>query len=229
MKYDRQLLLHGTKRNEVLELAEVQAYGQDSYANPDYVCIYGLRPEAWYAMGIRLLGRTAVECTRDEFADLIGQDVAAVARRWRSPHRPLLIDPFAGSGNTLYWLAKHLAVEQGVGFELDPEVFAITKNNLRALALPIELRHADYRSELKTVSPAATQLVVAFVAPPWGDALDPVAGLDLRRTYPPIAQIAEQFSSEFPHSPLLFVIQVHERVSKGRWGERQRRATAATS
>jgi hypothetical protein len=214
MKYDRQLLLHGAKRNEVLDLAEVHAYGQDSYDDPDYLCIYGLRPEDWYAKGIRLLGRTAVECTRDEFADLIGQDAAAVAGRWSSPHRPLLIDPFAGSGNTLFWLAHHLAVEQGIGFELDPSVFNLTKSNLGALQLPIELRNSDYRSALNTVTPAPQQLIVAFVAPPWGDALDPVSGLDLRRTYPPVSQIAEHFSREFPSSPLLLVIQVHETVTK---------------
>ena len=80
MKYDRALLLLGAKRNAVLELVEVQAYGRDSYRNPDYVCIYGLRPAEWYAKGIRLLGRTAVECTRDELADRIGRIYDLVAR-----------------------------------------------------------------------------------------------------------------------------------------------------
>ena len=214
MKHDRQLLLHGAKRDEVLDLAEVQAYGRDSYGNPDYVCIYGLRPAAWYAKGIRLLGRTAVECTRDEFADLIGRDVAAVAARWHSRHSPLLIDPFAGSGNTLFWLAKHLAVEKGIGFELDPGVFALTARNLESLALPIEVRNVDYRAALQTLSAAPGQLVVAFVAPPWGDALDPVSGLDLRRTYPPVAEIAERIASAFPESPLLLAVQVHETVTE---------------
>ena len=74
--YDRQLLLSGAKRNAVLDLHEVKRYGLDSYANADYVTIYGLRPEDWYAKGIRVLGRTAVECTRDELADAIGRDVA---------------------------------------------------------------------------------------------------------------------------------------------------------
>jgi hypothetical protein len=55
---------------------------------------------------------------------------------------------------------------------------------------------------------------VAFIAPPWGDALDPGSGLDLRRTYPPIPEITEHFSSHFRQSPILFVIQVHETVNK---------------
>lgn len=213
MKHDRQLLLHGAKRNQVLDLAEVQSYGRDSFGDPDYVCIYGLRPAAWYAQGIRLLGRTAVECTRDEFADLIGRDVGAAATRWPSPHRPLLVDPFAGSGNTLFWLARHLAVDKGIGFELDPGVFALTRRNLEILGLPIELRNVDYRGALRTLSAAARQLVVAFVAPPWGDALDPVSGLDLRRTYPPVAEIVDDIARAFPENPLLLAIQVHETVN----------------
>jgi hypothetical protein len=76
-QYDRELLLFGAKRNAVLELSEVQRYGLDSYGDTDYVSIYGLKPADWYGRGIRLLARTAVECTRDRLADLIGRDVAA--------------------------------------------------------------------------------------------------------------------------------------------------------
>ena len=74
--YDRQLLLLGAKRNAELTLDEVQQYGIDSYGDPDYVSIYGLRPREWFARGVRLLGRTAVECTRDVLGDAIGRDVA---------------------------------------------------------------------------------------------------------------------------------------------------------
>ena len=35
--YDRALLLHGSKRNEVLSLEEIEQYGRDSFANADYV------------------------------------------------------------------------------------------------------------------------------------------------------------------------------------------------
>ena len=81
--YDRRLLLAGEKRNAMLKLWEVQRYGSDSFGDPDYVSIYGLRPPEWYARGIRVLGRTAVECTRDELADAIGADTAALARTAR--------------------------------------------------------------------------------------------------------------------------------------------------
>src|SRR5215471_2329422 len=65
--YDRQLLLLGAKRNAVLDLWEVRRYGSDSYGDEDYVSIYGMRPADWHGRGARLLGRTAVECTRDRF------------------------------------------------------------------------------------------------------------------------------------------------------------------
>ena len=50
--YDRQLLLDGEKRNAILDLTEVQRYGIESWGDPDYVCIYGLRPADWFAKGI---------------------------------------------------------------------------------------------------------------------------------------------------------------------------------
>jgi hypothetical protein len=86
--YDRWCLL-SDKRNETLALREVEQYGRDSFGDPDYVSLYGLTPREWYARGVRILGRTAVECTRDRLADLIGRDVAAAARAApRLPGRP---------------------------------------------------------------------------------------------------------------------------------------------
>jgi len=35
--YDRALLLHGSKSNEVLSLAEVERYGLDSFGDADYI------------------------------------------------------------------------------------------------------------------------------------------------------------------------------------------------
>src|SRR5436190_19229875 len=109
--YDRQLLLDGAKRNTVLDLTEVQRYGIESWGDPDYVCIYGLRPTDWYGRGIRILGRTAVECTRDALANNIGRDIATVA---------------------------------------------------------IELSNRDYRAGLPHLNVAPDQLLIAFIAPPWG-------------------------------------------------------------
>jgi hypothetical protein len=221
--YDRRLLLGGAKRNATLDLWEVQRYGADSYGDPDYVSIYGMRPAEWHARGVRLLGRTAVECTRDRLADTIGEDVAAVAATAPATAGALVIDPFAGSANTLYWLLRHLPGAHGLGFELDAAVYQLTRRNLAALALPVEILNTDYLSGLSAVAVAPDQLLIVFIAPPWGDALDPISGLDLRRTMPPVSQIVDVLLHRLGPNRLLCAIQVYETVEPDSLAELQTR------
>jgi hypothetical protein len=111
--YDRALMLHGSKRNEVLTLADIKRYGLDSFADADYISIYGMPPEEWHRRGIRVLGRTAVECTRDALGDRVGLDVASVAKRMPS-HEFVVIDPFAGSCMCLHsHTATSLRLDRG--------------------------------------------------------------------------------------------------------------------
>jgi hypothetical protein len=210
--YDRQRLLLGEKRNAVLELWEVERYGTDSYGDPDYVSVYGMRPADWYARGIRLLGRTAVECTRDDLGDAIAQDVAGVAARASGTTGSLVVDLFAGSGNTLHWLLRRLPGARGLGFEVDARVFELTQRNLAALSLPLDVVPTDYAAGLNAVRVPGDQLVVAFIAPPWGGALNPTSGLDLRRTTPPVTDIVDVLAARFAMNRLLCAIQVHETV-----------------
>jgi len=210
--YDRALLLHGCKSNEVLSLAEIEQYGLDSFGDADYVSIYGMPPREWYRHGIRLLGRTAVECTRDALGDRVGLDVASVAARMPI-NQLVVIDPFAGSCNTLFWILRHLPNSEGVAFESDPQVFELTHRNLGALGQKIELIHGDYARLLEHCRVPDDRGIVAFIAPPWGTALDEVQGLDLRRTAPPISEVIEQLAWRFATHKMLFATQVYERVS----------------
>jgi hypothetical protein len=210
VRYDRALLLAGAKRNAVLDLWEVERYGADSYRDPDYVSVYGRRPTDWYALGIRLLGRTTVECTRDGLGDAIGRDVGGLALMAPPAAGTVMVDLFAGSANTLYWMRRHLPAARGLGFESDPTVFELTQRNLAILGLPIDIAHADYRSGLAGAAIPADHLLVAFIAPPWGDALDPGSGLDLRRTTPPIAEIVDVLTERFGQHRFLCAIQVYE-------------------
>ncbi|SRR6266478_2549429 len=211
--YDRELLLFGAKRNAVLELSEVQRYGTDSYGDADYVSIYGMRPRDWHAKGVRVLGRTAVECTRDGLGDAIGNDVAAIASTCPATSRMLVVDPFAGSANTLYWLLRYLPSARGVGFESDVSVFGLTRQNIAALGLPIDILNLDYLSGLTGVSAASGELLITFIAPPWGNAFDSTSGLDLQRTRPPITDIVDFLLHRFSRNRLLCVIQVYEIVA----------------
>ena len=210
--HDRALLLHGRKRNEVLTLREVQRYGSDSFSDPDYIRLYGMTPAQWYARGIRLLGRTAVECTRDPLADRIGRDIAAVAASLPRQTEYLVVDPFAGSCNTLYWILQHVPRSRGIAWELDPQVYKLTRRNIAGLDKTIELRHGDYRSLLDAHDLPCDHAIIVFLAPPWGTALDEVMGLDLRRTEPPITEIIERIEEAYPNHWLLFAIQVYEKV-----------------
>jgi hypothetical protein len=211
--YDRQLLLEGAKRSAVLALTEVQRYGTETWGDPDYVCIYGLRPAEWYGRGIRILGRTAVECTRDELADNIGRDIAAVVKSAPLTSGVLVVDPFTGSGNTLYWMLRHLPGARGLGFEQDKKVFQLTSQNLETLSLSVEVSNHDYRAGVSSLTITRDQLVVAFIAPPWGDALNKSTGLDLRRTIPPITEIVDFLIGIVGKNPLLCAIQVYETLN----------------
>jgi hypothetical protein len=216
-RYDRDLLLLGSKRNAVLSLSEVQRFGAESYGDPDYVSLYSSSPRDWYAKGARVLGRTAVECTRDQLADAIGRDTARIAssRLQLAPRlSTVVLDPFAGSANTLYWMQRHLEARRAVGFEADAGVFALTRRNLELLQLPIEYIQVDYVHGLAHVSVSSDDLVVAVIAPPWGGALTRDHGLDLRRTSPPVLDIVEALRRTFAQ-PILFVIQTYERLAPG--------------
>src|SRR5437899_4635516 len=139
--HDRALLLHGPKRNEILTLDEVRQYGADSFSDADYLRLYGLKPAEWYARGIRLLGRTAVECTRDVLADRIGRDIASLTASLPKGTPVTVIDPFAGSCNTLYWILRHVSSSEGLAFEFDPQVFELTRRNISGLDRRITLHH----------------------------------------------------------------------------------------
>jgi hypothetical protein len=211
--HDRALLLHGAKRNAVLTLREIQQYGIDSFADPDYIRLYGMIPAEWYGRGIRLLGRTAVECTRDFLGDRIGRDVASIVASLPSQTQFVVIDPFAGSCNTLYWILRNVTHSTGIAFELDPQVYELSKRNIAGLDRAIELTHGDYQSLLDGHELSRHDAIIVFVAPPWGTALDERTGLDLRHTAPPITGIIRRIGQKYSDNKILFATQVYEKVN----------------
>jgi len=211
--YDRALLLLGSKRNKVLTLEEVRQYGVDSFSDPDYLRIYGMVPAAWYRQGIRLLGRTAVECTRDALASRIGRDIAGIVARLPKTSRFSVIDPFAGSCNTLYWILRHVPNSQGMACEVDRQVYEITKRNIAGLEKKIDLQHSEYQPFLAECRLRPHHGLIFFIAPPWGAVLDEVAGLDLRCTIPPIIDVMGFIKTTYPSQRVLVAIQVYEKLN----------------
>jgi hypothetical protein len=210
--YDRDFLLAPAKRNQVIELWEVEKFGRDSFGNPDAVSLYGMKPDHWYASGVRILARTALEAVRDPLGNRIGEDVARIAAT-ASPGSVFgVVDPFAGSCNGLFSILRHLPGAEGLGFEFEQAIFDMTTRNIASLAAPIRLVHGDYRGLLAQHRFPAEYRIVAFVAPPWADALSVETGLDLGRTKPPVGDIIDDFERVYPDNPVLYVIEVHEHL-----------------
>jgi hypothetical protein len=213
-RYDRAYLLSPAKRNQALELWEVRRYGRDTFSDPDYTRLYGMEPMEWYRRGIRLLARTTVECVRDALGDLIGQDVAGALEQAPSAASFTVIDPFAGSCNSLYWILRHLPDAHGLAFEMDPTIFAMTHANLACLEVmpPIDLRCGDYQALLPICPVPPNHFLIVFVSPPWGDALNLQTGLNLQRTQPPIPEILETIERVHRDRPILYIIQVRQPI-----------------
>ena len=127
-----------------------------------------------------------IECTRDGLGQAIGQEIAAIVSREPNVGGMLVIDPFAGSANTLYWIMRQLPAARVLGFELDVRIFQLSQQNATILKLPIEMVNIDYQAGLACVSLASDDLLIAFIAPPWGEALSRTSGLDLRATTPAV-------------------------------------------
>jgi len=107
----------------------------------------------------------------------------------------------------LYWMLRSLPGALGIGCELDPGVSELTQQNLSILGLPIEVAYNDYTRALRELKVPDDGHIVAFIAPPWGEAFSPSDGLDLRETTPPIPEIVDALSLLFSN-PMLFAVQV---------------------
>src|SRR5882762_3957625 len=147
-RYDRDFLLNPAKRNQIVELWEVEKFGRDSFGDPDAVSLYGMTPAQWYACGVRILARTTLEAVRDPLGNRIGEDVARVAATAPPGSAFGVIDPFAGSCNGLFSIVRHLPGAEGLGFEFERAIFDMSTRNIATLDVPIRLVHGDYRTLL---------------------------------------------------------------------------------
>jgi hypothetical protein len=144
-KYDRDFLLSLEKRNQIVELWEVEKYGRDCFNDPNHVHLYGMSPNEWYGRGVRILARTCLEAVKDPLGNTIGRDVAEIIARAPANRAVGVVDPFAGSCNGLYAILRHLPGSKGIGFEVEPAVFDLTTRNIAHLTAPIELVHGSYK------------------------------------------------------------------------------------
>jgi hypothetical protein len=210
----RSSFLYGAQRDEILTLNEIHDYGIENFGDPDFLSLYGMKPAAWYARGIRILGRTAIECTRDILAQRIGADVSRVVGQLsRTSASPIpVVDPFAGSCNTLYWVVKSVPRSTGIGFENNKKVYGLASSNLARLGASLRLEPWDESQGLAEVAKMQPEALIMIVSPPWGHALDPVWGLDLLATTPPVPDVISETRQLFPNTKLIFAIQTFENL-----------------
>lgn len=111
-------------------------------------------------------------------------------------------------------MARHLQADRAVGLELDKAVYEATLRNLTIVDVDVDvtLQRTEHDAGLEALRVRANQLLVVFVAPPWGDALDPTSGLDLRHTRPAVATVIDLVVRRFASHKILLATQVYERV-----------------
>jgi hypothetical protein len=74
---------------------------------------------------------------------------------------------------------------EGLGFEFEQTIFDMTTKNIALRGASIRLLNSDFRVLLAEHHFPPTRHIVAFLAPPWAEALSAETGLDLDRTNPP--------------------------------------------
>jgi hypothetical protein len=178
-----------------LGLREVRrAAGRLGNGDRNDLRLFGMSTVAWYALGIRIVGRTVIEATRDPQAVFLARAVAATLRAGAHEVREV-IDPFVGSGNVLYHLVKETRASHGVGIELDPVISRLTTHNFDVMRRRMRLRGTEIRIQAGDWSQSGAftgeHSTLFYVSPPWGDAFS-ATGLDLRATEPPIMEILGQ-------------------------------------
>jgi hypothetical protein len=174
-----------------LTFVDVLRAGRALHRSPFALSYFGMSPLIWYPLGIRIAGRTAVEATRDCQAEPLAR-AAAEALRSNEVDVTDVIDPFLGSGNLAYHVARGVKAKRILGIDLDATIVEAAKTafaRLRSLGrlrdIDIEFHHGDW-SNARGYKRNASSIVI--LAPPWGAARTE-RGLDLDRTAPAVDEL----------------------------------------
>jgi hypothetical protein len=205
--------LLGPLRNRVLTTDQLCEAGRLMCGRPEDLSLYGVPAPEMEARGLRILGRTTVECTKDPHPVAVAGVIAEIeAAAPEAGGEAMVVDLFCGSGNFGHHLGRRLG-RPVYASELDPVVHEVSRRNLDRVGSTVDLRLADYR-DLLGVLPARSERDVYLVEPAWGPAFTP-DGLDLTRTSPPVPEIIENIQRSRDRVPCLVVIETSDRVLHG--------------
>ena len=206
----RQELLGQPLATQTLGLRETRRAAKRLSGNARDLRLFGMGTLAWYSRGIRILGRTAVEVTRDPQARFLARAAAATLHEHGHKIHDV-VDPFVGSGNLLYHVVKETKAARGLGIDVDPKVLELTRLNFarirklgRLADAAIELYEGDWSQSVGFSYDDATLVIVM---PPWGEAYTE-KGLDLRKTNPPVLQLLGQLSAGRGDGSLFALVHV---------------------
>jgi hypothetical protein len=155
--------------------------------------------------GLRLLGRTTIECSVDDHCTAFADAFAVRLDDELGMAPGFVADLFCGSGNFGWHLGKRLGLPVFAA-ELDPCVYAATRHNFQVMGITVNLSHIGYH-ELLDRLPAPSPGDIYVVAPPWGDAFTE-RGLVLEATSPPVPEILAAIQSARVGTACLIVVQV---------------------
>ena len=207
----RRRLLNPPWDRKQLTFREIRRAGWELAGNPHDLRLFGMNPMAWYCLGIRIRGRTAVEVTRDQHAQFLGESVAATLGASGIAVSDV-IDPFVGSGNLLFHVLRATKATRGVGLDDNEDVMELTGRNFARLRSfgclklrQIALHRQNWISAERHLENKPTLIIVD---PPWGDAFDS-RGLDTRKTAPPMATILERLAHCAGTAPIFAMLKIH--------------------
>lgn len=204
--------LLGPSRTRTLAGHELMEVGRLVYGDADQMSLYGVPSSRMAERGLRLLGRTAIECSVDAYSAAVADRVAGCCPGAPAPEPGAFVaDLFCGSGNMGFHLGRRLGLAVHAS-DLDPLVHDHTRHNLTALGIDIDLQLLDYRDMLGKLGAASPQDTYV-VEPPWGPAFTPL-GLDLAATSPPVPQILADIAASRAGTPCLVVIKTNDQIAR---------------
>ncbi|CAF2008129.1 unnamed protein product [Rotaria socialis] len=201
----------------LLEYDELAAIGITLFGTIEAASLFGLKPNELFERNIRICARTGIEAVYDAKAVTYGLLLSDFIIKHVPDKQVVVIDPFLGSGNFLYSMAKYTKGYAAFGFDNSHPVYELVVANYAKLNFNAHVFFDDYANVSERVRPfdrtnLKNEMFVIGIAPPWGNGFDFKTGLNLNKTTPPCKHLIETYTKQFADLPIVFVIPLPEKV-----------------
>ncbi|WP_372365305.1 RsmD family RNA methyltransferase [Candidatus Uabimicrobium sp. HlEnr_7] len=202
------------KCNQLMALEEVLEASKNRFGYDNLIRLYGMSSCEYYAKGIRIFGRTAIEAKVDSQANFIANRVKETVQNNYPNYEISVIDLFMGSGNLLYQIAESLQSQSKIAFERDENIYNLTRSNLELIDFSVQYHLGNFQDLFPKIQLNNKNLNVIIIDPPWGNkgAFNFSKGLDLRLTEPPLIEILHFLKKQIAKTPVIYVVPVYKIV-----------------